>query len=417
MDVTLSDAFRGSPVAEEAAALMRACVQCGYCTETCPTLRVTGGEWDGPRGRIHLIKQLLEGETPSADVRRQLDGCLTCRSCETTCPQHVRYARILDLGRELVEHRTPRPLRERLARAALRAIVPNRRRFAALLALGRLARPLLPAALRERVPPARPAGAWPDRAHARTMLVWRGCVQPSLAPDIDAAAARVLDRFGVRLAAAGTGCCGALSHHMAADDEAKATMRRNIDALWPDVEAGAEAIVTTASGCGAHLRDYGELLRDDPRYAERAKRVSELAKDLCEVVAAEWKEGTFAPPAPPPGSGTRPQPVRIAYQSPCSLQHGQKLAGAVEKLLKRAGYRLVPVAYPFMCCGSAGSYSILQPEMARTLRERKLETLTATRPTAIATANIGCLHHLAETSPVPVRHWIEFVDQALPPAS
>ena len=418
MDVTVSPAFRGHALAEEAAELMRACVQCGYCTETCPTWRRTGAECDPPRGRIQLVKELVEGTPASADPRHHLDRCLTCRSCETTCPQKVRYGRILDIGRELVERRTPRPRRERWMRAALRAVVPRRRRFAALLGLGRLARPVLPAALRARVPPAAKAGPWPDRAHARAMLVWRGCVQPSLAPDIDAAAARVLDRFGIRLIAARTGCCGALSHHLAQPDAARAQMRDNIDAIWREVEAGAEAIVMTASGCGAHVRDYGELLRDDPRYAERARRLSAMTRDLSEVVAAEWQEGSFvvAPPAPA-SPGARPQPRRIAVQSPCSLQHGQKLAGVVERLLRRAGFKLVPVAYPFMCCGSAGTTSILQPEIAQALRTQKLEALTATRPTAIATANIGCLHHLAETSPVPVRHWIELIDEVLPPAA
>jgi glycolate oxidase iron-sulfur subunit len=253
------------------------------------------------------------------------------------------------------------------------------------------------------------AGPWPERTHLRTMLVWQGCVQPALAPDINAAAARVLDRCGIRLVPAAAGCCGALSYHMAEPDEARAFMRRNIDACWPQIEAGAEAIVMTASGCGAHVRDYGELLRDDPLYRDKAQRFSELTKDIAEVVETERKQGRLPQLPPRPRSPDR----RIAYQSPCSLQHAQKLKGVVEGLLKYAGYTPTPVAYPFMCCGSAGSYSILQPEIAEALRAAKLDTLLSTRPKLIATANIGCLTHLAAASPLPVRHWIELLDETL----
>jgi glycolate oxidase iron-sulfur subunit len=294
-----------------------------------------------------------------------------------------------------------------LLRRALRAVVPYRTRFTALLRTGQALRRFLPADLRSRIPERRPAGAWPDRAHARSMVIWQGCVQPALAPDINAAAARVLDRFGIRLIAASDGCCGALSHHMAATEEARAFMRKNIDALWPHIEAGAEAIILTASGCGAHFRDYGQLLHDDPQYRDKAKRISDLVKDIAEIVADEWQED-------PLQDAPAPQPARrIAFQSSCSLQHGEKLNGVVERLLKRAGFKLVPVTYPFMCCGAAGSYSILQRTLSESLRARKLDTLLASRPTAIATANIGCLTHLASVSPVPVSHWIELLDATL----
>jgi len=251
------------------------------------------------------------------------------------------------------------------------------------------------------------------RSHARTMLVWQGCVQPALAPDINAATARVLDRCGIRLVPANAGCCGALSYHMAATDEAREFMRRNIDACWPQIEAGAEAIVMTASGCGAHAHDYGELLRDDPLYRDKARRFSDMVKDVAEVVAAELQEGRLPPVPERPRSPDR----RIAYQSPCSLQHAQKLKGVVERLLKHAGYTPTPVAYPFMCCGSAGSYSILQPEVSGALREAKMDTLLSTRPKLIVTANIGCMTHLAEVSPLPVRHWIELMDETLAAAT
>ncbi|MHB1186120.1 glycolate oxidase subunit GlcF [Thiobacillus sp.] len=426
MKIELAEIYRDTDLGRETEALLLPCVQCGQCTFTCPTFRLLDDEWDGPRGRIYLIKQMLEGEAPNvsslppaytlktlegrtfgANLQLHLDRCLSCRSCETSCPQGVRYGRLLDIGRELVEREVPRPLKERLLRRALRAVVPYRSRFTALLRTGQALRRFLPADLRSRIPERRPAGAWPDRSHARSMVIWQGCVQPALAPNINAAAARVLDRFGIRLIAASDGCCGALSHHMAATEEARAFMRKNIDALWPHIEAGAEAIILTASGCGAHFRDYGQLLQDDPQYRDKAKRVSERVKDIAEIVADEWKEDPLQN-LPAPQSARR-----IAFQSSCSLQHGEKLNGVVEKLLKRAGFKLVPVTYPFMCCGAAGSYSILQRTLSESLRARKLETLMASRPTAIATANIGCLTHLASVSPVPVSHWIELLDTTL----
>lgn len=426
MQIELAEIYRDTDLGREAEALLLPCVQCGQCTFTCPTFRLLDDEWDGPRGRIYLIKQMLEGKEPSAsslppaysintlegktlgaNVQLHLDRCLSCRSCETSCPEGVRYGRLLDIGRELAEKEAPRPLKEKLARRALRAVVPYRIRFTALLRTGQALRRFLPGDLRARIPERRAAGAWPSRKHARSMLVWQGCVQPALAPDINAAAARALDRFGIRLIAAKDGCCGALSHHMAATDEARVFMRKNIDAFWPHIEAGAEAIVLTASACGMHFREYGQLLHDDPQYRDKAKRISDMTRDIAEVVAEEWKEDPLQDlPAPQPAR-------RIAFQSSCSLQHGEKLNGVVEKLLKRAGFKLVPVAYSFMCCGSAGSYSILQRTLSESLRARKLETLLAIRPTAIATANIGCLTHLAAASPVPVSHWIELLDEAL----
>ncbi len=406
METTLAEQFR-TDLGREAEELLRPCVQCGQCTFICPTFRLLDDERDGPRGRIYLIHEFFEGKNPGPEIQLHLDRCLTCRSCEASCPQGVRYGRLLDIARELVDKSVPRPLGQRLARRALRAVVAHRRRFTALLRLGQAVRGVLPTALRARIPQRRPAGAWPDRAHARTMLVWPGCVQPALAPDVNAAAARVLDRFGIRLIPAEAGCCGALSYHLAAPEEARAFMRRNIDALWPQIEAGAEAIVMTTSGCGAHVREYGHLLRDDPRYRDKAGRFSELVRDIVEVVAAEWPESPL-PDAP----AARSHGTRVAFQSPCSLQHGEKLKGVTEKLLRRAGYALSPVAYAFMCCGAAGSYSILQPALAEALRARKLETLLACRPQVIATANIGCMIHLAAASPVPVRHWIELLDEA-----
>lgn len=423
MRVDLAEAHRGTDLGREAEALLAPCVQCGQCTFICPTFRLLDDEWDGPRGRIYLIKQLLEGTPPSptalppayslhtlngtsfaADVQLHLDRCLTCRSCEAACPNGVRYGRLLDIGRELAERSAPRPFGARLARRVLRAVVPYRHRFAPLLRIGQLLRGMMPPALRPRIPEPRPRGEWPAESHPRTMLVWQGCVQPALAPDINAAAARVLHRLGIRLVPAADGCCGAISQHLAASGEARVFMRRNIDALWPHIERGAEALVLTASGCGAHFRDYGQLLHDDPLYREKAMRVSSLVKDVAEVVTEEWRDGSL----PAAWQGAR----RIAFQSSCSLQHAQNLNGVVETLLKRAGFKPVPVAYPFMCCGAAGTYSVLQRKLSESLRTSKLRTLMSCRPQAIATANIGCLTHLAAASPVPVHHWIELLDQA-----
>ena len=423
MKVDLAENYRGTDMGREAEALLGPCVQCGQCTFICPTFRLLDDEWDGPRGRIYLIKQMLEGEMPSAasllpaytlktlqhdtigaNLRQHLDRCLTCRSCEASCPQGVCYGRLLDIGRELVERESPRPFKERLLRRALRAVVPHRRRFTALLRIGQALRRFLPRDLQSRVPQRRTMGEWPARPHARSMLVWQGCVQPPLAPDINAAAARVLDRLGIRLIKAGDGCCGAVSQHMGAADEARAFMRRNIDALWPQIEAGVEAIVLTASGCGAFFREYGHLLQKEPEYRDKAKRISELTKDIAEVVTDAWRNDENVSPG-------QQQGPRIAFLWSCSLQHSQKLNSVAEKLLRRAGFKLVSVPYSFMCCGAAGTYSVLQRKLSESLRTRKLGTLLATRPQAIATANIGCMMHVAAASPVPVRHWIEFLDE------
>jgi glycolate oxidase iron-sulfur subunit len=420
----LSEAYRDCNLAREAQALLEPCVQCGQCTPRCPTFRLLDDEWDGPRGRIYLIKKLLENRAPGGadmspgyslaalagrslldNVRLHLDRCLECRSCESSCPQGVRFGRLLDIARVLAERAAPpRPLSQRLARAALRAVLPYPRRFALLLRAGEALRSFLPEALRQAIPPRGTAEAWPGRTHARKVVIWQGCVQPALAPQINAAAARVLDRFGIQALAAADGCCGALSYHTAAPEQAAAFMRRNIDRLWPHIEAGAEAIVVTSSGCGMQLREYGQLLRDDPAYAERAQRLSQLTRDIAEIVDKEWRD------TPPPPAA---RPRRIAFQAPCSLQHGERLNAVVERILQRAGFKLLRVAYPFLCCGAGGAYLLLQRKLSEALRARKLETLLALRPDLIATANIGCLVHLAPVTPVPVRHWIELFDEVL----
>jgi len=402
----LADFIRERPEGREADAILRKCVHCGFCTATCPTYQVLGDDLDSPRGRIYLIKRVLEGAKVTGRTRLHLDRCLTCRACETTCPSGVRYGRLVDIGREVVEKRTWRGPWDRLKRAALSFGLTHGGLFSAALRTGQRLRPLLPARLKQAIP-LRDQGssAWPAPRHGRKMLMLRGCVQPALAPSINAAAARVLDRLGISLIEApGARCCGGIRFHLNRHEAGRDDMRALIDAWWPLVEAhGVEAIVVTASGCGVTVKDYGHLLANDPAYRDKAARISSLARDLCEVVPADFPQIRAE-------SGAQ---SRVAFQSPCSLQHGQQIRGRVEALLRRAGYETTAVADAHLCCGSAGTYSLLQPAISDELRRRKLETLQAPGPGSIATANIGCLTHLQAGAAVPVRHWIELVDQAL----
>jgi glycolate oxidase iron-sulfur subunit len=407
LETHLADFIKDTAAGREADAILRACVHCGFCTATCPTYQLLGDELDGPRGRIYLIKQMLEGAPVTAKTQLHLDRCLTCRACETTCPSGVRYGRLADIGRHLIEERVPRPARARALRWLLRKTLLSRPLLALGIAAGRAARPLLPDALERKLPRRRGASLWPPARHARKMLALHGCVQPSLAPSIDAALARVLDRIGISLVRAdGSGCCGALSHHLAAPAEALRLMRANIDAWWPHVERGAEAIVVSASGCGVFVKEYADLLGEDPDYGERARRISQLARDPVEVVGAEWSRI-----APLVASDRDAQ--RVAFHAPCTLQHGLRLTGRVEDILARLGVELTSVADAHLCCGSAGTYSILQPELAKALRANKLRALETHDPDLIATANIGCLLHLAAGTSRPVRHWIELLDDRL----
>ena len=409
MQTSLADFIRDTPEGREADAILRKCVHCGFCTATCPTYQLLGDELDSPRGRIYLIKQALEGAEVTGQTQLHLDRCLTCRSCETTCPSGVEYGRLVDIGRKVVEERVPRSGWQSLQRAALSAVLPNAAVFGGLLALGRAVRPLLPAALKDKVPPAgAAAGEWPSPRHARKMLVLAGCVQPAIAPAINAAAARVLDRLGISLIqAAGAGCCGAVRFHLNRQEDGKDDMRALIDAWWPHVEAGAEAIVMTASGCGSTVKEYGHLLRDDPAYAAKAERISSLTLDLSEVLAAALPALT-ALLGTSSGAGTK-----VAFHSPCSLQHGQQVRGKVESVLQAAGCELVAVPDAHLCCGSAGTYSILQPELSQKLRDNKLAALHAEAPEAVATANIGCLAHLQSGTRTPVSHWVQLLDERL----
>lgn len=399
MQTNLADFIRNTEEGKEAESILRKCVHCGFCTATCPTYQLLGDELDGPRGRIYLIKQVLEGVDPSSTTQLHLDRCLSCLSCESTCPSGVKYGRLLDIGRTVVESRVERPVLERSLRGLLRFVIPYKERFGLLLKIGQFFRPALPASLKASTPPKVQAGGWPKPRHDRKMLVLNGCAQPAIAPNINAAAARVLSRLGIELVSVNDGCCGALSHHMSANEEALDFMRGNIDVWWPHIEDGAEAIVMTASGCGVLVKEYGHILRNDSAYAEKAAAVSDMTRDLSEVLENEDL------------SGLKPDlSRRVAVHSPCSLQHGQKLPGGVQRILVGLGFSLTPVADSHLCCGSAGSYSILHPRIAGQLKKKKLSALESGQPDVIATANIGCLAHMQGDAAVPVVHWINLID-------
>ena len=410
METRLSDELRATRAGQMAEEILRKCVHCGFCTATCPTYQLLGDELDGPRGRIYLIKQVLEGKPVTEKTRTHLDRCLTCRACETTCPSGVKYSHLLDIGRAMVEAKLPRPLKEVIPRTLLKAVLPRPAVFAPAVALGRVLRPLLPSVLADKLPPAAAATRpWPAAGrHARRMLVLAGCVQPALAPNINAATARVLDRLGIALfEAPKAGCCGAVRFHLNEQEAAKNEMRRNIDAWWPHLEAGVEAIVVTASGCGVQVREYGHHLADDAVYAAKATKISALCYDPSEVLAAE--QATLRPLL----AARLATRGKLAFHAPCTLQHGLQIRGVIENILSAAGFELTPVADGHLCCGSAGTYAVLQPEIAGRLRDNKLAALNAGSPQQVATANIGCLTHLQAGSPLPVRHWIELIDEVL----
>ena len=410
MQTHLAPQYQHTPEGQEAEAILRNCVHCGFCTATCPTYQLLGDELDGPRGRIYLIKQVFEGATPTRKTQMHLDRCLTCRNCESTCPSGVQYGHLIDIGRKVVDDQVPRPLMEKVVRTALKEGLPSPL-FGPAMKLGQLVRELLPASLRNKVPARQNAGAWPTRTHARKVLMLAGCVQPAMMPNINTATARVLDAAGIQtVVAPKAGCCGAVKFHLNDHDGGKAEMRANIDAWWPLIDSGAvEAIVMNASGCGVTVKEYGHTLRLDPAYADKAARVSALTKDLSELLPAlvpVLKDRVEANPQVTSG--------QLAFHPPCTLQHGQQLKGGVEKHLAELGFKVsVAGCEAHLCCGSAGTYSVLNPELSYALRDRKLGHLAELAPNTIVSANIGCITHLQSGTGTPVRHWVELLDEAL----
>ncbi len=416
MQTNLAPEFKGTREGEAAEAILRKCVHCGFCTATCPTYQLLGDELDGPRGRIYLMKQMLEGAAVTRKTQQHLDRCLSCRNCETTCPSGVQYGALVDIGRKLVDERVERPKAERAVRWLLKEGLTSPL-FGPAMKLGQLVRPLLPAALKDKVPAASGAAAhrWPQRSHPRKVLLLLGCVQPAMMPNVNSATARVLDAAGIQtLIADGAGCCGAVRTHLSDAEGGLADMRRNIDAWWPLVagltSAGqVEAIVMNASACGATVKDYGHALAHDADYADKAARVSALARDLSELlpdIVTGLKARRVA-------NRSSPAP-RLAYHPPCTLQHGQQLRGGVEGGLRELGFEVsLAASESHLCCGSAGTYSVLQPELSYPLRDRKLTQLAARSPEVIVSANVGCIQHLQSGTPTPVRHWVEVVDDAL----
>lgn len=410
MHTALSPEFANTDIGKEAQSLIAKCVHCGFCNATCPTYLLLGNELDGPRGRIYLMKEMFEGQPVTPITQQHLDRCLTCRACETTCPSGVQYSQLLDLGRRVVDSKVKRPFAERTLRKGLVELVTKPTLFKQAHRMSKIASPLLPSHLRSTKATAQLANlsALPTSQHERKMAVLAGCVQPTLAPATNVSAARVLDHLGISLiTVAEAGCCGAVRHHAGDKDGAKDNARNNIDAWWPLLQSKEiEAIVMTASGCGAEVQDYGRLLADDSRYAEKAAEISRLSKDISVVVHEELskKEQTDLPQLK--------HPIKVAVQEPCSFQHALRDKASITQLLTQFGYETTPVANGHLCCGSAGTYSILQPAISQQLRSNKVESLMAGTPSVIATANVGCQNHIQEASPVPVQHWIELVDKA-----
>jgi glycolate oxidase iron-sulfur subunit len=407
MQTHLAPEFKDTPEGQEAEAILRKCVHCGFCTATCPTYQLLGDELDGPRGRIYLIKQVLEGQAPTRKTQLHLDRCLTCRNCESTCPSGVEYGHLVDIGRRIVDEKVSRGAGSSAVRWTLKEGLTSPL-FAPAMKMGQAVRGVLPQVLKDKVPPRQDAGRWPTREHPRKVLMLAGCVQPSMMPNVNSATARVLDAAGIQtLIAAQAGCCGAVKFHLDDQEGGKAQMRRNIDAWWLYVERGqVEAIVMNASGCGVTVKEYGHVLRHDPQYAAKAARISELTRDLSEllpqlVTALRGK--------------VRPLEGLLAFHPPCTLQHGQQLRGGVERHLGELGYTVrVSMNESHLCCGSAGTYSVLHQDIAHQLRDRKLGNLAELQPHTIVSANVGCIAHLQSGTSTPVRHWVEVLDQGLP---
>ncbi len=399
MQTRFAEFMQQRPERDELDAILRACVHCGFCNASCPTYRLTGNELDGPRGRIYLLKQMLEGNPVSSISQYHLDRCLRCQACETSCPSGVRYGRLLDVGREILAQKLNREGLEGFKRYLILNIFPYSRRFSALLYLARKIKPVLPKSLGRKITDIPPVLTWPKLRHPRRMLILPGCVQTALAPQIDVCVANILDKLGISLIRVQqAGCCGALNYHLTDTEQARVLARKNIDACLGYFEQGAEAIVSTASGCGLMLKEYGQLLQFDAQYAEKASRLAARSRDISEILADENLQLFY-----------KKRRQKVVFQSPCTLQHGQRLSAIAENILQQSGYTLLTVDDGHLCCGSAGVYSLLQTRLSESLLNDKLAALSASGADVIASANIGCITHLQAQSNIPVRHWIELI--------
>ncbi len=429
MQTTIHPDLKGLPIVAEANDILRRCVHCGFCTATCPTYQLLGDELDGPRGRIYLIKNLLEENIIDERAVQHLDRCLTCRACETTCPSGVQYGRLLDIGRELIAPRTRRPFLIRFKTWLLRLVVPRRYLFEPLLRLGQMVRFLMPANVKQKIPK-KSGKLRVDREKSELLnqqatkqhltkehltkeqltkeqltkeqltkqpvLVLQGCVQRSTTPNTNQALENLLAAQGVgTVYLTQEGCCGALDYHLSAHDAGLNRMRELIDLILPKLDK-VECVVSTASGCGVTVKEYPIYLADDPEYAAKAKRVAAATMDVSTLLSRYQFDC---------------ERLQVAVHTPCSLQHGQSIDGEIEKILSSAGMVLVKTSESHLCCGSAGTYSIMQPELAEALRDRKLEALSLDAPQCIVTANVGCQLHLQSGTSLPVMHWVELLWQ------
>ena len=402
MQTSLTQQYAATARGQEAEAILRKCVHCGFCNATCPTYQLLGDELDGPRGRIYLIKQVLEGSAPDTETQLHLDRCLTCRNCETTCPSGVEYSKLAEIGREIVSEGVSRQTGDSLKRRGIAGMVRNATIFRLMLGIGGLFKWMLPEDLSSKIyrDPSPGNLTWPSPRHQRKMVVLGGCAQKAMTPGVNLAAAIVLDRVGISLVEVpGAGCCGSLDLHTTSEEQGREVARRLIDAWYPLIEQGVEAFVGTASGCGAAMKEYDHLFRHDTKYRAKAEKIAALSKDLCEILENE-EMADFK---------TLGKGRKVAFHPPCTLQHGQKITGKVEKILSSAGYELVPVPESHLCCGSAGSYSLLQPEISLSLKKNKQNALLSGDPDLICTANIGCQAHLAAGLGKPISHWINLL--------
>jgi glycolate oxidase iron-sulfur subunit len=400
MQTNLAPEIQQGRHAEAIETILRKCVHCGFCNATCPTYQLLGDELDGPRGRIYQMKQFFEGAAANADMLKHLDRCLTCRSCETTCPSGVKYSHLLEIGKEAIEQELPRPAWDRLRRWGIVRFINSGWLFALSIRIGQSLAWMMPASLRQSVPVREAPLARTEGQNPRKVLMLAGCVQPALAPNTNTSAANLLNKLGIEVVEpSGNHCCGAAALHTSETDYGLRQVKRLIDSWWPHIEAGVEAIVVTATGCGVSVKDYQRLLADDPDYADKAATVSSLYRDLVEVVEAESAQLEAQ------GAAGK----RVAVHTPCTMQHGLGLNNRVEALLAQAGYEICRIEDAHLCCGSAGTYSMLQPELSSQLRTNKIRALSVDVPDFIATANIGCQLHLAQGNQTPVRHWIELL--------